>query len=141
MHETLVSMFRKLHSEKAGWDLSLVNLAVTNMAETAGESKTANGRNIGYMFKRQEDVLKDFRVTDFADEITLDLEPATVGSPADGVPTEGIVSYPTEFDGDENGWDDENGLDVATEFCDTCGSHIPSFAMVAHLRFHSPAIP
>ncbi|SMQ46188.1 unnamed protein product [Zymoseptoria tritici ST99CH_3D7] len=63
--ECLITMFRKLHPEKAGWNLSLVNLAVTNMSETAGESKTAKGRDIGNMFRRQEDVLKDFRVTDW----------------------------------------------------------------------------
>ncbi|KAM0719728.1 hypothetical protein Q7P37_003861 [Cladosporium fusiforme] len=68
--ESLITMFRKIHPEKAGWNLSLVNLAVTNMAETAGNSKTANGRDISNMFKRQEDVLKGFRVTDQGDATT-----------------------------------------------------------------------
>jgi DNA polymerase iota len=29
-------MFRKLHPEKTGWNLSLLNVAVTNMVESAG---------------------------------------------------------------------------------------------------------
>lgn len=140
VHEFLVTMFRKLHSEKAGWDLTLVNLAVTNMAEAAGESKTANGRDIGSMFKRQEDVLKDFRVTDLADEITCDVETSDADRPENGAHPEKIVDGSAEVEGDEDGWDDGDGSDVATEFCSSCGSHIPSFAMVAHQRFHAPAI-
>ncbi|KAK4555455.1 hypothetical protein LTR86_007207 [Recurvomyces mirabilis] len=67
VRETLVSMFHKLHPEKSGWNLSLVNLAVTNMAETGGDSKTARGRDIGNMLKRQDDVLRDFKVIEEAD--------------------------------------------------------------------------
>jgi DNA polymerase iota len=125
---SLLSMFRKLHPEKSSWNLSLVNLAVTNMAETGGESKTASGRDIGHMLRRQEDVLKDFRVIDTHDDV---LEGNGTGSPAfDAV------------ENDTNGdfWDDEDGHEVATEFCSYCGSHIPTFALVAHQRFHSPAV-
>src|ERR1700712_745894 len=35
----LVPMFRALHHEKTGWNLSLINVAATNMAETAADSK------------------------------------------------------------------------------------------------------
>lgn len=69
VRQTVLHMFRRLHPEKSGWDLSLVNLAVTNMAEAAGESKTANGRDISNMFKRQDEVLKDFRVTESPPEL------------------------------------------------------------------------
>jgi DNA polymerase iota len=31
VRESLFSMFRKLHPEKTGWNLSLLNVAVTNM--------------------------------------------------------------------------------------------------------------
>ncbi|EME49435.1 hypothetical protein DOTSEDRAFT_40641 [Dothistroma septosporum NZE10] len=64
--EALTAMFKKLHPERAGWNLSLVNLAVTSMAEAAGNSKTANGRDISSMFRRQESVLKNFKVTDIS---------------------------------------------------------------------------
>ena len=139
VQDSLVNMFRKLHPEKAGWNLSLVNLAVTNMAEAAGESKTANGRDIGNMFKRQEDVLRDFRVTDMGDDMIL--EPTTAGGARSGSREEKVLGHKSEGgdEGEEVGWDDEDDTGVVTEFCDSCGSHIPSFAMIAHQRFHLPA--
>ncbi|KAI9855453.1 MAG: hypothetical protein M1830_006464, partial [Pleopsidium flavum] len=64
VNEALVPIFRKLHPEKSGWDLSLVNVAVTNMAETATDGKDGTGRDIGRMFKRQESVLREWKVED-----------------------------------------------------------------------------
>ncbi|KAI9844547.1 MAG: hypothetical protein M1837_005506 [Sclerophora amabilis] len=70
--EVLLPHFRKLHPEKTGWNLSLVNVAATNMVESAGADfrrdktgadKGAN-RNIGRMFRTQERVLKEWRVED-----------------------------------------------------------------------------
>jgi DNA polymerase iota len=126
--EALIGMFRKLHPEKAGWNLSLVNLAVTNMAETAGNSKTANGRDIGNMFKRQEDVLKDFRVTDdhqIAEEHVWD---AGTGLTERGEEENDGAGTHDDWD---NGEEDDYG-----EVCEDCGMRLPSFAMVAHRRFH-----
>ncbi|KAB2579681.1 DNA polymerase iota [Lasiodiplodia theobromae] len=62
--EALVPLFRRLHPEKSGWDLSLVNVAVTNMAECAGDTKTSSGRDIGAMFKNQDRVLAQWRVAE-----------------------------------------------------------------------------
>ncbi|KAI4944851.1 hypothetical protein J4E91_008539 [Alternaria rosae] len=61
LHETLLPLFRKLHPEKRGWNLSLVNVAATNMADAASE-KGGVGRDISKMFKRQDKVLKQWRV-------------------------------------------------------------------------------
>jgi DNA polymerase iota len=61
IHETLLPLFRKLHPEKRGWNLSLVNVAATNMADAASE-KGGVGRDIGKMFKRQDEVLRQWRV-------------------------------------------------------------------------------
>ncbi|KAI9753803.1 MAG: histone acetyltransferase [Chaenotheca gracillima] len=76
--ETLLPQFRKLHPERSGWNLSLVNVAATNMVETAtvvdlgasaaggvggGPEKGAD-RDIGRMFKTQERFLKEWRVED-----------------------------------------------------------------------------
>lgn len=168
VREALVTMFRKLHPEKAGWNLSLVNLAVTNMAETASESRTANGRDISTMFKRQEDVLKEFRVTEFSSPPTKALENGYVGVEyadatgepfratygvgsedvdsecRDDVPGSPSVSPPWTVDAlepedEESVWDDGEDAFGAVDYCPDCKSHIPSFAMVAHRRFHSPA--
>lgn len=157
--ESLLNMFRKLHPEKAGWNLSLVNLAVTNMAETAGNSKTANGRDIGNMFKKQEDVLRDFRVTDFgnvsspADE-ALEDDGRTNGTCEESEVLDGRQSNGAReeaeamnderqldgtregFTGDgSDGWDDDDEDDA--QRCEVCGMMLPVFAMVAHRRFHA----
>jgi DNA polymerase iota len=126
---TLLHMFRKLHPEKSVWNLSLINVAVTNMAETGGESKTASGRDIGNMLRKQEDVLKDFRVIEMRDE-DVDVH--------DGVPVSETLAT---ADDDSGGglWDDGDHEGMMTEFCSSCGSHIPTFATVAHQRFHSRA--
>ncbi|RMZ85211.1 hypothetical protein DV738_g406, partial [Chaetothyriales sp. CBS 135597] len=80
---TLVDMFRKLHPEKGGWNLSLINIAVTNMAETASDSATSDGRDIGRMFRQQEHVLKDFRIRDEDDQELTDAPPVVPGRPAE----------------------------------------------------------
>jgi DNA polymerase iota len=126
--ESLIGMFRKLHPEKAGWNLSLVNLAVTNMAETAGNSKTANGRDIGNMFKRQEDVLKDFRVTE-------DEEVAKDNVWNGGAEATEHEEEDKEETGTRDDWDNEEEEEDG-EVCEDCGMRLPSFAMVAHRRFH-----
>jgi DNA polymerase iota len=75
----LLPMFKKLHPQQLGWNLSLVNIAVTNMVETASEDgKHGGGRDIGRMFKRQEEVLKEWRVED------RDVPPDTIIKKAEG---------------------------------------------------------
>ncbi|KAH8624519.1 hypothetical protein IG631_21258 [Alternaria alternata] len=64
--EALLPLFRKLHPEKRGWNLSLVNVAATNMADAASE-KGGIGRDISKMFKRQDEVLKQWRVVEEPD--------------------------------------------------------------------------
>ena len=130
VRDSLISMFRKLHPEKAGWNLSLVNLAVMNMAETAGDSKTANGRDIGNMFRRQEDVLRDFRVVDQEDAGT----PVEVADDEVSADVEKQVSGGEE---DANGDEWDHGEDEDGEACELCGVRLPGFAMIAHRRFHS----
>jgi DNA polymerase iota len=139
-------MFRKLHPEKAGWNLSLVNLAVTNMSETAGDSKTASGRDIGTMFRRQEHVLKDFRVTEPDTGSTIE---SVIDTAQDGHDT--IVSDDSDdqkkFDphnaprspSEEGDWDDGVQDEDPRVCCEVCGMHVPSFAMGAHQRFHLQA--
>ena len=63
VQETLVPMFLRLHPAKQGWNL-FMNVGVTNMVETANEDGTGGGRDIGRMFKRQEEVLKEWKVED-----------------------------------------------------------------------------
>lgn len=143
VQETLIGMFRKLHPEKAGWNLSLVNLAVTNMAETAGESKTANGRDISNMFKRQDVVLKDFRVTDSGElecdrsaDATEDGSPVPHAFETEGKDQQSPQPHVQAFDID-NAWDDDETMTDLEEACSICGARLPEFAMIAHRRYHS----
>ncbi|KAJ5478173.1 hypothetical protein N7530_003682 [Penicillium desertorum] len=92
VRESLFSMFRKLHPEKTRWNLSLLNVAVTNMVESAGDQKQNSGRDIGKMFRQQETVLRDWAVR----------EPESSDMPLPGSPE--IQSQ------SDDGWDDDEPL-------------------------------
>lgn len=154
VEEILLSLFRKLHPEKSGWNLSLVNLCATNMSMTASEGKAGAGRDIGRMLKRQEDVLKAWKIPDVDVAPSHDeqdnrqreqedicqterevfshyhLNQARLGS------EEALPSTQGSSIGDE-AWDSEGEENDMGDGCLTCGATMPSFAMVAHERFHS----
>jgi len=132
--EALLPMFRKLHPEKAGWNLSLINLAATNMAETAWESKDSEGRDIGKMFRRQDDVLKDFRVTADSDSAEEPQSPEHVTLAAASSDTQTAESSIDLSVSD--GWDSADSDSQPVERCGLCQKTIPSFALAAHLRYH-----
>ncbi|GAM84366.1 hypothetical protein ANO11243_023600 [Dothideomycetidae sp. 11243] len=154
--ETLVHMFRRLHPERYGWNLSLVNIAVTNMAETASDSRTASGRDIGNMFRKQEDVLKDFRIIEDVDDDGIDHTEAeedfeheestrrdkgkAVVREEDlddeGHGREGEDMRELNDIVDEDEVEDAAELASAGQACGICGVRLPPFALVAHQRFH-----
>ncbi len=169
LEETLIPLFHKLHPEKAGWDLSLVNICATNMALTASDGKNGTGRDIGRMFRRQEDVLRDWKVQD------IDMAPSQsdrqIGKPtianvpkdtilhvcADGpnqrdkaeeiLPVvafpdsdfgcEDLRAFTKESNNEDDAWDIGDGYADSGNVCKVCGAIMPSFAMIAHERFHS----
>lgn len=148
VRENIVQMFRKLHPEKSGWNLSLVNLAVTNMAETAGNSKTANGRDIGGMFRRQDEVLKDFRVTDTdgrEGSSNLDADKRDVQEvEAEHEESSSLDAgkrdvQEADVEDEESDWDDGEDTEDMNVLCGECGARLPPFAMTAHQRFHTQA--
>ena len=145
--ESLIPLFRKLHREKSGWNLSLINIAVTNLVTVASDDKEGSGRDIGKMFRRQEDLLKDFKVEDRdvppSEQIERQHIPPDVkivytanpmelphGSEEDIIPTQ------TSFNGDE-AWDSDGDDPRLGDRCKTCGAMMPQFAMAAHERFHT----
>lgn len=132
LNETLLPLFHKLHPEKNGWNLSLLNMAATNMVDAASETG-GTGRDIGKMFKRQDAVLKQWRV-----EV-----PATTEAPQEVPERVGSEDVPTPSQQGESSivsvWEseDEDMIDGDTFRCDECGALMPAFAMGAHYRWHA----
>ncbi|KAJ5101701.1 hypothetical protein NUU61_003923 [Penicillium alfredii] len=121
VRDSLLSMFRKLHPEKSGWNLSLLNIAVINMVESAGDQKQSSGRDIGKMFRQQETVLQDWTVR----------EPSphrSTGMALEDNPEMGDSLW-------EEGEEDDLGLSVVD--CVVCGASIPHFAQLAHAMYHA----
>ncbi|GAD94469.1 DNA polymerase iota, putative [Paecilomyces variotii No. 5] len=153
VHESILSMFRKLHPERAGWHLSLLNVAVTNMVEAAGERKYSSGRDIGKMFQQQETSLQPWKVTDGDDHSTeRDFQgAATVGSEWDESKLHtGPQSTPARSPGDSStddvfaggmadaAWVDSDGEDSTwSDPCRFCGTLVPHFASAAHELYHT----
>ena len=149
--ETLVPLFRKLHPEKSGWNLSLVNICASNMAMTASDGRDGAGRDISKMFRRQHQVLKDWKVEDIEmtpldDELdkskpgmVIQMEDSnkmvTATAQADFTYGSEDVQVWTQ-ESDISAWDSEDEDTDIGEVCRTCGAVMPDFAMVAHDRFH-----
>jgi DNA polymerase iota len=130
--EVLITMFRKLHSGNGGWNLSLMNLAVTNMVETAGDGRSAIGRDIANMFRRQEDVLKDFRVID------TEVPDASPRIKEKSITQAETHTFHDVYDGEyEEAWDEDGEESDSCQTCEMCSMRVPAFAMAAHRRFHS----
>lgn len=117
VHEVVIPMFRKLHPERSGWSLSLLNVAVTNMVESAGEQKWSSGRDIKQMFQQQETVLKDWKVPE----------------PRPTQPDPDLAVSQSHSVWEES--DDEES--IPSVICGICGASIPYFAQVAHEVYHS----
>ena len=149
VNETLIPLFRQLHPEKSGWDLSLVNICASNMSHTAAETKDGAGRDIARMFRRQENVLKEWKVED------LDVLPSQ--HIAEDTQDDLKTATPTEEEGKEHGsediviasqesltaedcWNDEEDIAEHGYSCQACGAVMPSFAMVAHQRYVSSRV-
>jgi DNA polymerase iota len=149
VHESLVPLFKKLHPEKSGWNLSLVNVAVTGMAEGASE-KGGAGRDISKMFKNQDNVLKEWRVVDEIGSVEMTMHEVvpetypTVQAPKiPELSRGGSEDFPTlsqENSTQDNGWEveveDDEMLDDETFKCELCGAAMPIYATAAHGRWH-----
>ena len=152
--DTLLPLFRKLHPENTDWNITIINIAITGMIRSAGDSKTAGGRDIGRMMaKRPPDD------ETFGPNMDHTLMPG-LSNPAtpttkkqDNRLKHGDRKFQDSYakdweDGEEesndNDWeagewswaqtDDNVG---AGYICETCGASLPSFAVDAHREFHS----
>lgn len=145
--DALIPAFRKLHPEKSGWNLSLVNVGATNMAEAATDSKDGAGRDIGRMFRRQTDVLKEWKIEDRdvapsedEDEYRNGANLSTVKMEEQGGHHRGSeAALASTQDGsvDDDAWESGDDASSFGDACSICRAVIPPFAMLAHERFHA----
>jgi DNA polymerase iota len=149
VHDCLLALFRQLHPEKFGWDLSLINVAVTNMAETAGSSRAAIGRDIGMMFKGQVKNLQPWQVEDKdtppderLDDMLVDDQTVIIEDMKNHAHTNGSedvlpLSQESRLSVTGNDWYESDEDDQSSGICcPLCGSAMLDFALAAHLRFH-----
>ncbi|CAD6580280.1 MAG: hypothetical protein ASARMPREDX12_009515 [Alectoria sarmentosa] len=153
VEEALLPLFRKLHPGKSGWNLSLVNLCATNMSMAASEGKAGAGRDIGRMFRRQEDALKGWKIADVdvapSDDESEDrhieqddVDQIERGNSSHyypdhpGLGSQGALPSDQGSSFGDEAWDSECEENEGAR-CQACGAMMPSFAMVAHERFHS----
>ncbi|KAL8849136.1 MAG: hypothetical protein Q9221_005859 [Calogaya cf. arnoldii] len=151
VRETLIPLFHKLHPEKWGWNLSLMNLCAANISSTAASSRDGAGRDISKMFKMQDRVLKDWKVEEIDAAAVNSHSKVLEERAVEAAENEPLVAIKETFvdvvvDG-KNGvihetqenndlWesdDEEPGLKYT---CTKCGLAVPDFAITAHERFH-----
>ncbi|UNI20092.1 DNA-directed DNA polymerase [Purpureocillium takamizusanense] len=122
--ETLLPLLRRLQTEQGPnhkWNLQLLNICAANMVAGAADDKLGVGRDIGDMFKHQDEMLRPWKVTQPADE-------PSHSQVEDG--TKQVSFDDDDYEGDV-AWDG-----AAHPQCPACGHPIPHFAMAAHARFH-----
>ena len=152
--ETLLPLFRRLHPQQSGWNLSLVNVGATNMVDTAGDTKSAAGKDIGSMFKMQAS--KDYvDITMSEPRGEIDEEtPSSIqrlhgperrqsfmvrddGDQAPSACLRDSCSNMDDAEWDEASHDEEDESIVDGLHCHDCGQVVPLFAIDAHERFHA----
>ena len=152
--ETLLPLFRRLHPEKGGWNLSLLNVAATNMADAASD-KGGVGRDISKMFKHQDETLRQWRVEEPPAAVMESVQNVITGngsglSPKVDVSSDKIAAafgsedVPTPSQEVDTSAADacemqyESSMTDRDSFsCSECGALMPLFAMGAHYRWHS----
>jgi DNA polymerase iota len=120
------------------------------MIETASDDGKGGGRDIGRLFKKQEEVLKHWKFED--KDVPPDPIPEPIHEAHDAILTDpsagnevadNIIAGSEDVIFTQNSaeepaeWDDEEDEDENREICHECGATMPAFAMAAHERFHS----
>ena len=150
VNSSLLPLFRQLHPEESGWDLSLVNLCAANMVFVGTDSKDGAGRDIGRMFRRQDDVLREWKLDnidvtslqprDLTKNVSEISEPEQshdrdIGSPRHG--SEDIDRSTQDSGVTDDVWNSEGETADLGQACPVCEAHMPHFVVAAHQRFHS----
>ena len=160
--EILLPLFYKINTAPRGWNTGLLNVCVTNMAGPASDGGSV--RDISTMFRRQDEVLREFTVYDTTRLGPADLmegvhetktgsETVTIVETAEKSGEEEscieaveweVEKKETSFDSDDDGWEEQPGhgssQEADTERCALCRHLMPRFALAAHRRFHLMAM-
>lgn len=139
--EVLLPMFRRLNPGPRGWNVGLLNVCVANLVVVAGsgEGGGGGGRDIGTMFRRQEDVLKQWTVYDQDGAEGVEYHDGTAGGDdtldaTDQSTDDCRAVVEEQEDSDAEPWEEDDR--DALETCTRCGHLIPGFALTAHERYH-----
>lgn len=124
---TLIPLFHKLHPEKSEWNLSLMNLCATNISVTAANVRDGAGQDISTMFRRQEKVLKDWKVETSTDATAMDSQ----------LDVRDAFTFANHGAEDNDQWQSDDDMPQTEDICMTCGFPVPQFATAAHDRFHA----
>ncbi|KAI0161341.1 hypothetical protein GGR57DRAFT_490091 [Xylariaceae sp. FL1272] len=128
--ESLLPLFRRLHPERQSYNLALLNVCVTNMVIVANDDSSTgykgSGRDIGRMFRTQEEKLREFTVYDTSSLPESPRAETTSGTTM----TNADITQQAEIE-------DEETEKIETHCCETCGHEIALFAMSAHRQFHA----
>ncbi|KAK2022038.1 impB/mucB/samB family protein [Colletotrichum zoysiae] len=121
--ELLLPSMKKFYPPNHRWNLQLMNVCVANMAASGSEVRSSVGRDISVMFRKQDDVLRQWRI-----------DTAVVEDDDEQWASEGDVEKEMELGefGEGASWED----DTVTERCPLCGHCILPFALAAHARYH-----
>ncbi|KHO02009.1 DNA-repair protein, UmuC-like protein [Metarhizium album ARSEF 1941] len=116
--EALLPLLRRLQPDQGPprWNLQLINVCVANMVAGAGDDKQGSGRDISAMFKRQDEVLRPFKLP----------EPVSDDESRAEANADDVESLECGLD-----WGDADH-----SVCQDCGHWLPPFAMPAHVRYH-----
>lgn len=113
--EAVLPLLKKFQSGREHkWEVALLNVCVANMVLAGSDDGAGQGRDISVMFKKQDEVLRPFRV--------------------ESQPVEQVGEKQSDELEDEwfPEWEDFSD----GEPCSECGYRVPYFALAAHLRYH-----
>lgn len=141
--EALLPMFHKLNPHRGeGWNIGMINICVANMTLSATEDAAGGGRDISQMFRRQDDVLREFRVYDGGDEAVPRATTDTnrredeSGAAEDNGSAAGDDHMEIDQDDASDAEGELWGGHDGSQPCRRCGHYLPFFAITAHERFH-----